>query len=234
MHAENFGGSVKNDFGSIILPKTNMAMGIGVQYISVGGIKLTTVPDTSAPPDVDNPPIAYDTVGTKDFVFYINGAKGNENFSYGANIKIFYRDLAVITGFGGGLDVGFMLKMDYLKVGFSVRDFILSPLIWSNGSKETILPKLTFGTAVNIPIEKINSVLTIACDFTKSLDITGFNRNLGCEYAYKNLIFGRAGHTNGRYTFGVGLLYKNFYLDYASITHADLANSNKFSAGLKF
>lgn len=234
MHAENFAGMVKNEFGALVLPKGDMALGVGIQYISVGEIKLTTLPDTSAPPGSDNQPVPYDTVGTRDFVFYINAAKGNELFAYGANVKIFYRDLSVMTGFGGGLDLGLLLNIPYVRIGVSVRDFILSPLMWSNGTKETIYPKISFGVAPVVPIEQLNSVITIECDFVKSFDIDGFNVNLGFEYAYKNFIFGRLGLYSGNYTLGIGLLYKNFRLDYALITHSELSNSNKFSAGLQF
>jgi len=234
MHAENFAGMVKNDFGSVVFSKRNMTIGAGIQYISVGDIKLTTLPDTTSLPSIDNPPIPYDTVGTKDFVFYINGAKGNERLSYGANIKIFYRDLSVMTGFGGGLDLGLALNMEYLKVGFAVRDFVLSPLIWSNSTKETILPKFSFGVAPCVPLEKIYSRITLEADFVKSFDIEGFTVNFGCEYAYKNFVFGRVGRHDGNYTIGVGLLHKKFRLDYALVTHSQLTNSNKFSAGLQF
>jgi hypothetical protein len=234
MHAENFAGLVKNDFGAIVLPKENMALGAGIQYISVGEIKLTTLPDTTSPPGSDNQPIPYDTVGTKDFVFYINASKGNKTLSYGANVKIFYRDLSVMSGFGGGLDLGLLLNIPYVRIGIAVRDFILSPLMWSNGTKETIYPKISCGVAPVIPIEKINSVITLECDFVKSIDVEGFNVNLGFEYAYKNFIFGRVGVYNGNYTLGIGLLYKNFRLDYALNTHSELNNSNKFSAGLQF
>jgi hypothetical protein len=234
MHAENFAGLVKNDFGAIVIPKENMALGAGIQYISVGEIKLTTLPDTTSPPGSDNQPIPYDTVGTKDFVFYINASRGNKTLSYGANVKVFYRDLSVMSGFGGGLDLGLLLTIPYMRIGIAVRDFILSPLMWSNGTKETIYPKISCGVAPVIPIEKINSVITLECDFVKSIDVEGFNVNMGFEYAYKNFIFGRVGVYSGNYTLGIGLLYKNFRLDYALITHSELNNSNKFSAGLQF
>jgi hypothetical protein len=139
-----------------------------------------------------------------------------------------------MTGFGGGLDLGLLLNMKYLKVGCAVRDFILSPLMWSNGTKETIFPKISFGVAPVVPIEKMNSVITLECDFVKSFDIEGFNVNLGFEYAYKNFVFGRIGVYKGDYTLGVGLRYKGFGLDYALVTHSELQNSNKFSAGLQF
>ncbi len=233
MHAENFAGAVKNEFGSVILPKGNMSIGFGLQYLSVGDIKLTELQDTT-PPSSSNPPIPYDTVGTKDLVLYINVARGNEMLSYGANIKVFYRDLAVITGYGGGIDLGVTLNLEHLTAGLAIRDFVLSPIIWSNGTKETIVPKVSFGVAPLIILSKINSVITLGCDIVKSIDTEGFDLNLGLEYAYKDFVFGRAGVYRGNYTLGVGLKYKWFSLDYAFVTHSDLHDSNKFSGGFIF
>lgn len=233
MHAENFAGAVKNEFGSVILPKGNMSIGFGLQYLSVGDIKLTELQDTT-PPSSSNPPIPYDTVGTKDMVFYINVARGNEMLSYGANIKVFYRDLAVITGYGGGIDLGVTLNLEHLTAGLAIRDFVLSPIIWSNGTKETIIPKVSFGVAPVIILSKINSVITLGCDIVKSIDTEGFDLNLGLEYAYKDFVFGRAGVYRGNYTLGMGLKYKWFSLDYAFVSHSDLHDSNKFSGGFIF
>lgn len=234
MHAENFAGIVKNDFASIILPKSNISVGVGFQYLSVSDIYLTTLTDTTSPPSSSNPPIPYDTVGTKEMVFYVNAAKGSGRFSYGANIKVFYRNLAVITGVGGGADLGLTLNLDYLIIGCAMRDFILSPIVWSNGTTEEILPKLSMGVAPVVPIEKINSVITLECDFVKSFDIDGFDVNMGFEYAFKNFIFGRFGFHSGNFTLGVGLKYKKLSLDYALVTHSELKSSNKISAGLAF
>jgi len=233
MHAENFAGAVKNEFGSVILPKGNMSIGFGLQYLSVGDIKLTELQDTT-PPSSSNPPIPYDTVGTKDLVLYINAARGNEMLSYGANIKVFYRDLAVITGYGGGIDLGVTLNLEHLTAGLAIRDFVLSPIIWSNGTKETIVPKVSFGVAPVIILSKINSVITLGCDIVKSIDTEGFDLNFGLEYAYKDFVFGRAGVYRSNYTLGMGLKYKWFSLDYAFVTHSDLHDSNKFSGGFIF
>lgn len=234
MHAENFGGIVKNEYGSVVLPHESLALGLGVQYVSVGGIKLTELGDTLAPIGSDNPPIAYDTVGTKDIVLYITGAKGNALLSYGASIKVYYRDLYAITGYGGGLDVGLMLNADYLVCGLAIRDFVLSPLIWGNGTRETIVPKLSFGVAPRIPLPQWKSEVTFECDMVKTLDIKGFDIMMGMEYAYKDIIFGRLGLFKGMYTLGIGLKYRKFSLDYAFITHSELDNSNKISAGFAF
>lgn len=234
MHAENFAGLVKNEFGAVVIPRGSMSVGFGLQYIHASGIKLTTLPDTTSPPGSNNLPIPYDTVGTADMVFYINGSKGNDRLAFGANVKVFYRNLNAITGFGGGLDLGVALNMDYLRAGLAVRDFILSPLIWSSGRTETILPKIALGVAPVLPLRAINSLVTIEMDIVKVLDVSGFDVNLGLEYAYKDFIFGRAGLYRGSYTLGLGLHYKRFTVDYAFVTHAELDNTNKFSAGYRF
>lgn len=233
MHAENFSGAVKNEFGSVIIPKGDMTFGFGLQYLSVGDIKLTELQD-STPPSGSNPPIPYDTVGTKDIVFYLNASRGSDILSYGANVKVFYRDLAVITGYGGGVDLGLTLNLGYFNAGFAVRDFILSPIIWSNGTKESIVPKFSFGVGPVLTLEQINSVVTFGCDIVKPIDVEGFDLNFGVEWAYKNLLFGRAGIYRGNYTLGMGLKYKWLSIDYAFVTHSDLHDSNKISGGFVF
>ena len=234
MHAENFGGLVRNEFGSLVIPRSNAALGLGFQLLTAGGIKFTTLPDTNRPPGIDNPPYAYDTVGTKDAILYINAARGNGMFAYGGNLKIYYRDLAAISGFGGGLDLGGMLNLEYVRIGITIRDFVLSPLIWSNGTKETIASKIVLGVAPVIPLEKIESRITLECDFLKYIDLPGFAINTGFEFGYHNVLFGRLGINQGNFTLGAGLRFKKLVLDYAFINHSYLKDSNKFSAGLEF
>jgi len=234
LHAENFGGIVKNEFGSVVLPKGNLAAGIGVQYLSAGEIKFTTLADTTLPPSNDNPPIAYDTVTANDVVLYLNGARSSGPFSYGVNVKVYYRNLSVITGLGGGLDLGIRLNLKYLRLGALVRDFVLSPMVWSNRTKETISSEIVFGLAPQLPFDELFSTVALETDIVKSMDISGFSVKFGLEYSYKNTFFGRLGWAERNYTLGVGLKIKKFSFDYAFVTHSVLHNSNKFSAGLEF
>ena len=234
MHAENFAGLVKNDFGAVVLPRGNMSLGFGLQYVHAGDIILTTLPDTTEPPGSNNLPIPYDTVGTSDMLFYINGSKGNERLAFGVNVKVFYRNLNAITGFGGGVDLGVAFRTDYFHAGIAVRDFILSPLRWSSGLQETILPKIALGVAPILPIKALNSTVRFETDVVKVIDVAGFDVNMGIEYGYKDLLYGRLGVYRGDYTLGIGLHYKRFSVDYAFMTHPDLDNTNKFSAGYRF
>jgi len=234
MHAENFAGIVKNEFGAIVIPKENITYGIGFQMVSVSSIKLTTLPDTTKNPGGENIPIPYDTVSTRDMVFYLNAGKTKNIFSYGINLKIYYRDLAVLTGIGGGIDIGLKLNLRNLNAGLSIRDFVLAPIYWKSDTKEYISPKITFGVAPNIPLTRINAVLIIESDIVKDLSLKDFVLNNGLEIAYKNKIYGRLGISGDRYTAGVGLRYKKLVFDYGLITHQDLGISNKFSAGIEF
>lgn len=234
MHAENFGGVVKNEFLSIVLQQERIALGAAIQYVSVGNIILTRLADTTSPPGSGNPPIPYDTVGTQDVVLYINGAKGKGVLSYGMNIKVFYRDLSVTTGYGGGVDAGLALSFPNLRVGLALRDLVLAPVIWSNGTKETIFTRLSLGCAPMFAIDDIDADVMLACDVTKQIDVQGFEINLGFEFSYKDFLAGRIGLDNGNYTLGAGLQYKKFYVDYAFVSHSELDNTNKISAGLIF
>lgn len=236
MHAENFAGLVRNEFGAVVLNRDKIAMGFGVQYLSVNDIILTRLEDTTSPPGYENPPLPYDTVGTRDMIIYINGAKGGGKFSYGMNIKIFYRDLSIFSGFGGGIDLGFVYHWKYITAGFAVRDFVLAPLIWNNDNKtkELIMPKFSFGIAPEIPLEQLHSIFKLECDFIKYFELEGYTFNIGMEYGYKGLLFARFGRNEGNYTFGAGLKYKRLRLDYALVFHSELRNSNKISAGVSF
>ncbi len=234
MHAENFSGLVKNEFGALVVPKERSAYGLGFQIVSAGDIKLTTLPDTTQNPGNENRPIPFDTVSTRDMILYLNAAQSKGIFAYGTNLKIYYRDLAIISGIGGGIDVGFRLNIESLNAGLAVRDIILSPVYWNNDSKEYVSPKVVFGLAPSIPLKKINSILTIESDIVKDFCFAEIRLNTGVELAYQNMIFGRLGKSGGRFTAGVGLRYKKLVFDYGMITQSDLGISNKFSAGLNF
>ncbi len=234
MHAENFAGIVKNDFGAVIIPRENSAYGFGLQMVSVNGIKLTTLPDTNHLPGDGNQPIPFDTVSTRDMIIYLNGARTKGLLSCGANLKVYYRNLAVITGIGGGVDAGVCLNLRNMKAGFAVRDLILSPVYWDNDSKEYISPKVSFGIAPHILLTDINSMTILEIDVVKDLAFNEMRLNMGVEFVYKNSLFGRLGRSGERLTIGAGLRYRKLIFDYGLITHSDLGLSNKFSAGLDF
>jgi hypothetical protein len=234
MHSENFSGIVKNEFGGFVGIKDDVAYGVEAQMVSVDGIKLTTLPDTNKQPGDDNRPFPYDTVSTRDVIFYLNAAKRKSILNFGLNLKFYYRDLAVMSGFGGGVDVGMKLNLKNLNLGIGVRDFVLAPIFWESKTKEFISPKISTGIAPYFPLIMLNSVVIFELDIIKDLSLNNFSLNSGLEFAYKDKLFFRAGRNENRYTAGAGIKYRKLIFDYGLITHPDLGISNKFSAGIEF
>ncbi len=235
MHAENFGGVVKNDYLSLVIPGSNGAVGAAYYYLGVPDIKLTRLADTLYELSETNRPVPYDTVSASDHVLFLNYSRGRGRISYGANIKLYYRSLAVIKGFGGGLDAGLQGHFDYLDLGLTIRDVILSPVIWDNGYREQILPRFALGLAPRFEIPAWKSILRFEWDLVKRLDNgRRFEQNLGMELAYNSGLFVRFGLQEFRPTLGLGIGWRGLTLDYAFVYHPELSSSNKVSAGVSF
>lgn len=235
MHAENFAGIVKNEYLSFILPHEGNTIGAAYYYLGVPGIMLTRLADTLREPSETNRPIPYDTVTASDHLVYLNYSRGRGRVSFGASLKLYYRDLTVTKGFGGGIDLGLITYLSTISLGLAIRDVILSPVIWDDGYREQILPKFTVGVAPEIPLTALKSALRIEWDLVRFIDNTSrFEQNLGAEFGYRNSAFLRFGLKNFRPTLGVGLRWKAFDLDYAFVSHSDLKSSNKLSAGVRF
>ncbi len=235
MHAENFAGIVKNEYLSCMLPATEHSIGFAYYYLGVPNIKLTRLADTLREISEINRPVPYDTVATQDHVIYLNYSKGRQQLYYGANLKLYYRNLVVVKGFGGGLDVGAIVVLSNLNIGLAIRDFILSPVVWDNGYREEILPRIVLGIAPEMPIVSWKATLRLEWDLVKFIDNGNrFEQNLGMEFDYNNSIFARFGLKDLKPTLGLGVRWKSFDLDYAFVHHPDLQSSNKISAGVRF
>jgi len=235
MHAENFGGVVKNDYLSFLIPGSNGAVGAAYYYLGVSNIKLTRLADTLRELSETNRPVPYDTVSASDHLLFLNYSKGRGRISYGANLKLYYRNLAVIKGFGGGLDVGLQGHFDYFDLGLAIRDVVLSPVIWDNGYREQILPRLALGLAPQFEIHTWKSTFRFEFDLVKRFDNgRRFEQNLGMELAYNRGLFMRFGLEELRPTLGLGIKWRGLALDYAFVYHPELSSSNKISAGVSF
>jgi len=235
MHAENFGGIVNNEYLGFVLPGEKNSLGIAYYYLGVPGIKLTRLADTLRNLSETNRPIPYDTVTASDHLIYLNYSKGHKQISFGANFKLYYRNLSVIKGFGGGLDVGVITNLPNLSLGFAIRDVVLSPVIWDNGYREQILPRFALGLAPLLPLMKYKSTIKFEWDLIKFIDHgQRFEQNLGMEFSYNESAFMRLGLKDFKPTLGLGIRWKALSLDYAFVHHPDLSASNKISAGVRF
>jgi hypothetical protein len=238
LHSENFlGGIVKNNFLAFIRPELNQAYGIALLANRIPDIKITKLPNPALPPSDSNQPIIDRIITASDIIAYFNYARLLNNYlSAGGNIKIIYRSLGIGSAFGIGFDIGSMMMITpSFKLGLKVTNFSVSPLFWSNKTREYISPKITLGVAKTFTVQKSN--ITMSSDLESYFDNFELKNNIGFEYLYNNSLAFRIGLYHYNLTAGVGFSYKKLFIDYAYLSHynqEDLGASQKFSGGIRF
>jgi len=258
MHAENFGGLVKNDFATVALPSDKSCLGFGLLHNGVSGIKLTRLLNDGLPlgaefvdttfsnagdtliDTVINVPVVSKTVSAADWVFYLNYARQlSFHFLVGGNAKLIYRTTGVSTCFGMGLDAGatWVLVKDF-NVGLRVRNLSTAPLFWDTKTRESVLPTVALGVGKTFGLGRKDRLL-VDVEGEGSFEGLPIQENVGVEYQFHDVLFGRLGFHRGNFTMGLGGQYKRFFLDYAFETAAyqdaqDLPSSQKIAGGIRF
>ncbi len=243
MHAESFGGIVKNNYLGIILPSEKQSFGLGVLHNGIPDIKLTTLPDTTQPPSDTNPPIIDRKVNTNHWVLYLNyGLRITAHFLLGVNAKLIYQTYGIASCFGMGVDLGATLtSLAGLDFGLRIRNLTTSPLFWDTKTKEMISPRPGLGFARTFGLGR--DYLLLSCEIVGNLDDGLANlqwtENIGIEYSLRQTLAARFGLYHRLITLGLGLSYKRFFLDYAYQTgyfsqSRDLGGSQRISGGIKF
>jgi hypothetical protein len=257
MHAEDFGGLVKNDFASVALPSDKSCIGFGLLHNGVSGIKLTKLLNDSLPlgaefvdttfsngdtliDTVINVPVVSKTVSAADWVFYFNYARQlSSHFLVGGNAKLIYRTTGVSTCFGMGLDAGatIVLVKDF-NIGLRVRNISTAPLFWDTKTIESVMPTIALGIGKTFGLGRKDRLLVDA-EGEGNFEGLPIEENIGLEYQFHDVLFGRLGFQRGNFTMGLGGQYKQFFLDYAFQTAAytdaqDLPSSQKIAGGIRF
>ncbi len=258
MHAENFGGLVKNDFATVALPSDKSCLGFGLLHNGVSGIKLTKLLNDSLPlgaefvdttfsntgdtliDTVINVPVVSKTVSAADWVFYFNYARQlSSHFLVGGNAKLIYRTTGVSTCFGMGLDAGatLILVKDF-NVGLRVRNISTAPLFWDTKTRESVMPRVALGTSKAFGLGRKDKLL-LSVEGEGNFEGLPIEENVGLEYQFHDVLFGRLGFHRGNFTMGLGGQYKQFFLDYAFESAAysdarDLPASQKIAGGIRF
>lgn len=250
-HDERFGELVNFDYGAVSYShKNEFAAAFSVIRLGIDGI-----PDTrNALIDSDGNGILdkydridYDKVtyhNASDWAFIFTYAqKYSDNISFGANIKLIYRDLMSNSAFGIGFDAGLIYSpYENFFTGISFRDITTTYLAWETGRKELISPMIKIGAGYNYAI--FNGILTPALDLDFHLDgreyaamtsigPVGMDIHAGLEFLYKNTIAIRAGYNDVKQlTVGIGLKIFRLNLDYAFAKFSesnDIGNTHRIS-----
>lgn len=225
MHAEYFAGIAKYDYlaGSMALDTNSF---LGATLIRFG---VDDIPNTTDLIDKDGN-IDYDRItkfSAADYAFLLSYARKTNipNLSYGANVKIIYRNIGEFAhAWGFGLDVGAQYKIDDWKFGAIIRDVTSTFNAWSfneeellievqdsvfnfapDNSLELTLPKLILGVSRYFSIYKnfsgiIEADFDITFDGKRHVLIEGdpisIDPHAGIELNYNNLAFLRFGLGN--------------------------------------
>lgn len=233
MHAEYFAGIAKYDYlaGAMALDTSSY---IGLSVIRFG---VDDIPNTTDLIDKDGN-IDYDRItkfSAADYAFLLSYARKSNipNLSYGANVKVIYRNIGEFAqAWGFGLDLGLRYDLNKWKFGVLARDVTSTFNAWSfnedelivevqdsvwnfapENSLELTLPKVIMGVSREFPVyKKISGMAEIDLDFTfdgkRHVLIEGdpisIDPHLGIEIKYDQLVFVR---------FGVGNIQreKDFY-----------------------
>jgi len=243
MHAETFGSLLNHDYIGYAANNGRQyglnAYGAYLYYLGGGGIKITAFDSTANWP--------YVVREDNHFDIMLGGSlagRFRDRFAYGVTAKIIYRDIAVETAFGLGLDAGVIYTITpELTAALVVTDVTSTFLAYSNDNTETIFPAVKPGLSYRWMYRDI-SVLASGQSIirfegrqqTAELwqgDISA-DFQAGLEVGYKGLVFGRAGYDQDRFAAGLGAVINRYLIDLAYLHHSDLDETFRISAGVNF
>jgi hypothetical protein len=229
-------GSYKTGFGGV---------GMLAFRNGIGNIYLTSVPDTTRPVGPDNRPVVDDTVTAADWSMQLSSAAYlSDRLSVGANLKFYYRNLVVTSGFGVGADIGIRYRFDWgLSLGARVQNVSTSPIFWSTDSVDFLIPRGALGGMQEFKLGKQKLRLYLESEVSFS-GLDSLETHIGplfirprggMELVIADLISLRAGRGDYGWSVGAGGRYKGFFVDYAYRGHdGGLGGSHLVSAGYMF
>jgi len=245
MHAEMFGALLNQDFLSYVDTRSAVsaskslvdAFGFYLYYLGGGGIKLTEL-------DQDNRPYVVREESHGDWLFSAAVSRAiTSDIHVGVTGKIIYRDLGVESGWGLSADAGAVYQpCECTSFGLMVTD-ITTGFIRYSGSTESIYPTVKPGVTLSYQRGdftgrlmgsgdlKFENIKTAAQYWSGPLSL---DTHFGGELDYRALLFGRAGFDIGRFTAGVGVLYRKISFDFAYLNHDTFDETLRFSAGYQF
>jgi len=202
--------------------------GLSLQYEEQGKIAYTT-----GSPEV----IAEYDLGANSALSFSYAIKLRSHLGGGINLKVVRTKLWKYEGTAYGIDVGLLYRGERINAGISLRNFG-TKLIMKDAYQADSLPQdLRFGLSYKL-LSGNPGKLTVAIDLTKPLDL-GIQVSSGIEYWYANLLALRIGYLDEGggvtgFTQGIGIRYKGYQVDFASIPWGELGTAQKISLTIYF
>jgi hypothetical protein len=239
LHSEEFSGLVKHNFIGASFASCNQSLGFAVLHNGIPGIKLTALPYPDLPISDTNRPYVTDIVSANDVVAYLNYSRRvAPALALGGNVKFIYRNLGVGSGVGMGVDLGATVTpFEDLDIGLRVRNASTAPLFWDTGTRDLITPGLAVGLARTFRFGRDKLAMSVESEIDPAT--RQFVPDFGLEYTFRNTLSGRLGAYRGNFSFGVGLRWRRFHVDYGYATGGapgarELGSPQQISGGVEF
>jgi hypothetical protein len=243
MHAETFGSLLNHDYIGFTSHNGKQSglngYGFYLYYLGGGGIKITGYdPDTEWPYVIEE----------KNHFDLMLGAslagRFRNNIAYGVTAKLIYRDIAVETAYGLGLDAGIIYKVNpSLTAAVVVSDLTSTFLAYSNDNTETIYPAVKpalsyLWTHGDVSVMASGQAILRFEGRKQTAELwqndISADFQAGLEIGYRKVAFGRVGYDQSRLTLGLGAVIKRYLIDLAYLNHSDLDETFRISAGINF
>jgi hypothetical protein len=243
MHAESFGGLVRQDYLGLVLPLKTAHSALGFGLLRLG---VDDIPYTQWDPQTQRPQVLKEVNDSEYAVFFSYARAGGERLSFGGSGKLIRKSVGDDRAFGLGLDAGVLWRLSQsLTLGAKLADLTSTPLAWNSGEKEYILPMLKVGAAHRLSPRflrgEIHTTLDIDTMFEgreetawASLGGVSYDPKAGLEYWYGQRIAIRAGIQSQQFTAGASIRLSLAGIDYAFLGHEDLDSSHRLSAAVSF
>lgn len=243
MHAETFGSLLNHDFIGYASNNGRQSglnsYGFNLYYLGGGGIKITGYDADQEWPYVIREENHFDLMLGASLAGRYGG-----KISYGVTAKLIYRDIAVETGYGLGLDAGLIYRIDTsITAALVVSDLTSTFLAYSNDNTETIYPAVKpalsyLWTRSDVSVMASGQAIFRFEGRKQTAELWQGNISAdfqaGLELGYKGLAFGRVGYDQGRFTAGLGAVISRYLIDLAYLHHGDLDETFRISAGINF
>lgn len=206
------------NFIGYVHPTINFGtLGVGAMRIGVGGIIET-----------DEQNVRGKTFSHGESQFLFSYAKQLPfNFSAGISIKLHHWSMLEFTDTGVGADLGFLYKPNFsnvilqnISIGLNIKN-LLPPRLKPYESTDIHPYNLKFGLAKPLSINAWGNQLTFFLDFEQGGGHTSFKYHTGTEYVFHERAMLRLGMNNNQLSFGAGVAYSMFQLDYSYGKFAD-------------
>jgi len=250
MHSQQFISSVQYDYLGLSRKFENGAtMGLSVLRLGVDDIadsRNALIGESLQTGYLDYSKISY--FNTADYAFILSYAnRYNDNLSYGANIKLIYRDYSIESALGIGFDAGVRYRiLPGFIAALIVRDITTTMMAWSTDEKEFITPSLRPGISYQYLFESIGLYLQPSFDVNLMFENRKASAQMhlgpisadtfwGMEAGYRDVVFLRAGYDDlERFNGGIGLSITRFAIDYSYTNYdQELGNVHRISFHLK-